>query len=324
VKKKREDVSWDWSEHLFQKYSEALELERHTPCICKELEKPGPKEGCSRWQEAQARASLAAERYAVNIVRVVHSEGRAKAPLTKLAPPQAPNSHSSADRFLQPPPGAGGPCDDELHDDVLKFVDVASGRKAPLSRCRFRSPAAKTRAIRSDSEEYKAVIAYFQRTLQKPSVTVRELRRLEDPAVAYSPRSAETIMFHGCRSFANEASILKNGFQVSKCYSGGSNFGTWFAYNASYSDSGFAIIEPSGLRHLFICVVNYDYTVLDNTTMRVVGQNCAFPLWLVSYQYPATVARPASRLQNAAKAPIPKTFYVVRDGKWVQERVNRS
>merc|ERR1711971_269385 len=90
----------------------------------------------------------------------------------------------------------------------------------------------------------------------------------------FSSNGDETIMFHGCRSQANEDSIIQNGFQVSKCSSGGRNFGTWFAYNASYSNCGYVYVEPSGVRHMFICAVSETYVLLDRQDMRVVGQDC--------------------------------------------------
>ena len=31
---------------------------------------------------------------------------------------------------------------------------------------------------------------------------------------------------------------------------------------------------------MFICIVSYHYTVMDNMEMRVVGQGCAYPQWL--------------------------------------------
>merc|ERR1719221_842227 len=93
-------------------------------------------------------------------------------------------------------------------------------------------------------------------------------------------------MFHGCRSQENEDSILRRGFQVSQCVSGGANFGTWFAYNASYSDSGFAYEDSDGIKHLFVCVVSEKKVVLDDQRcMRVVAQDCACPVWLLKYRY---------------------------------------
>merc|ERR1711870_131225 len=92
------------------------------------------------------------------------------------------------------------------------------------------------------------------------------------------------IMFHGCRTATNLESILANGFQVKHCIGGGPNFGTWFAYGAQYSNSGYVYTNPAGFRHLFVCVVSSKHAVLDNITMRVVRQGCAYPFWLLTYK----------------------------------------
>merc|ERR1719245_1716960 len=95
-------------------------------------------------------------------------------------------------------------------------------------------------------------------------------------------------MFHGCKSLANEALIIADGFSISKCVSGGASFGTWFAYNSSYSNSGYAI-NLGDTRHMFVCTVSDTKDVaLDNLVMRVVGQDCAYPMWCLAY----TVALP--------------------------------
>merc|ERR1712151_425244 len=94
----------------------------------------------------------------------------------------------------------------------------------------------------------------------------------------------ETLMFHGCRSMENEDSISKDGFQVSCCRSGGQNYGSWFAYNASYSDGGYAFTDGSGIKHLFVCAVSRQEVVRNDSVMRVVGQDCAYPMWIVKYK----------------------------------------
>jgi hypothetical protein len=137
------------------------------------------------------------------------------------------------------------------------------------------------------AQEHKVVIDYFLETLGRRNVRVSEVIRLENPRVRsrYLEGSAERIMFHGCRSQENETRILQNGFQVSSSVSGGPNYGTWFAYNASYSDSGFGFSDTDGIKHLFVCVVSEKHVVLDDKhTMRVVGQNCAYPRWLLRYR----------------------------------------
>lgn len=92
-------------------------------------------------------------------------------------------------------------------------------------------------------------------------------------------------MFHGCRSAVNEVSIIQNGFAVDKCVSGGANYGTWLAYIAAYSDSGFAFQDAEGFRHLFVALVTEkDVKRDDGQVMRVVGQNCAYPLYVLKYR----------------------------------------
>mmetsp|Transcript_22489 Transcript_22489/g.46647 ORF Transcript_22489/g.46647 Transcript_22489/m.46647 type:complete len:440 (+) Transcript_22489:40-1359(+) len=137
------------------------------------------------------------------------------------------------------------------------------------------------------SDEFHAVTGYFRGTLGwLPNILSLDRVQNEEVYSHFKGRGEPslTIMFHGCRSSKNEASILQQGFQTSKCVSGGTNYGIWCAYAASYSDSGFVYLEPSGVRHLFICVVSRTAVKRDNETMRVVGQDCAYPLWLVTYK----------------------------------------
>ena len=96
-----------------------------------------------------------------------------------------------------------------------------------------------------------------------------------------------TLMFHGCKTLANETSIVQNGFRIDHCKSGGSNFGTWFAYVSSYSDGSFAFNDSQGWRHLFVCCVSKRQGKKDDNIMRVVGQGCAYPMWIVTYKHGA-------------------------------------
>merc|ERR1711971_1039210 len=57
----------------------------------------------------------------------------------------------------------------------------------------------------------------------------------------------------------------------------------WFAYQANYSHGGYVYVDASRVRHMFICMVSKENVVIDNPTMRVVGQDRAYPFWLVSY-----------------------------------------
>ena len=52
-------------------------------------------------------------------------------------------------------------------------------------------------------------------------------------------------MFHGCKSAANEEAIVREGFDVGRCTSGGQGYGTWFAYASRYSDNGYALVDPA-------------------------------------------------------------------------------
>merc|ERR1711988_206124 len=144
------------------------------------------------------------------------------------------------------------------------------------------------KVVSSSSEEYQAVTSYFNATvgLQAAGLQVREMVRIQNDQVYKQFRAggeSDTIMFHGCRSQSNEDSIITNGFQVKQCMSGGRGFGTWFAYGAAYSNNGYVFVDGGGVRHLFVCVVSPEHVVLDNATMRVVGQGCAYPLWLLKY-----------------------------------------
>jgi len=113
--------------------------------------------------------------------------------------------------------------------------------------------------------------------------------------------------------------------------SGGAGFGTWFAYGAAYSNSGYVLADPSGVRHIFVCMVSDRYVVKDDCVMRVVGQGCAYPLWLLTYmlqQQPVPVAPqvaapvPAASVAARRKCQAtPQKFFVVRNGAWVAEAV---
>merc|ERR1712217_767112 len=60
--------------------------------------------------------------------------------------------------------------------------------------------------------------------------------------------------------------------------------GAWFAADAAYSDGSFAIRERNGVKHLFLCLVSDANVVLEyDDYIRVVGQDCAYPVWLIKY-----------------------------------------
>jgi hypothetical protein len=130
------------------------------------------------------------------------------------------------------------------------------------------------------------VADYFFETLGRRNVQVVEVSRIENLRVRSRFRAGgdARVMFHGCRSQSNESQILANGFQVSKCVSGGANFGTWFAYNAGYSDGGFTYVDCHGMKHLVLCIVSEKEVARDDKAcMRVVAQDCAYPVWLLKY-----------------------------------------
>jgi hypothetical protein len=132
--------------------------------------------------------------------------------------------------------------------------------------------------------EFQLVTAHFLQTLGKSS-TVHQVQRVMNPVIwrQLVQSGNVTFMFHGCKTEANEAAIVQQGFRVDLCKSGGSNFGTWFAYNSQYSDGNFAFNDANGWRHLFVCCVSKHQVKKDNPGMRVVGQGCAYPMWIVKY-----------------------------------------
>jgi len=216
-----------------------------------------------------------------------------------------------------------------LHGEIAEFVAVDQKRQVP--KCW--SATQKSEEVAFNSDEYNAVTGYFLHTLALKGTVIKQLTRLQNYSVynRFRRQGGETFMFHGCRSAANETAILEDGFKVSKCTSGGHNFGTWFAYGAHYSNSGYVFVDPSNTRHIFLCAVSYAHTVLDNQTMRVVGQDCAVPLWLIEYTLPPPVYRPTparSFMPRSKKrqpnGSSPEVFYVVRDGRWVQEMPKES
>lgn len=140
-------------------------------------------------------------------------------------------------------------------------------------------------AVQQNSEEYRAAAAHLRQTLDGMPVQIGSLLRVENAQVyaAYRETPGEMIMFHGCKTQQNDA-IVARGFDQSLCRSGGTNYGVWFAYNASYSDGSFAFTGPDGWRHLFLCRVSKDGLKKDDSTMRVVSQRGAVPMWIIKYR----------------------------------------
>ncbi|CAE8684654.1 unnamed protein product [Polarella glacialis] len=121
-----------------------------------------------------------------------------------------------------------------------------------------------------DSDQYKAVTEYFLQTLGASNVHIHGVARVNAGGFAnFRSGTQQRVMFHGCKTTGNEDAILKDGFQVNACISGGANYGTWFAFNSAYSDSGFAFNDSFGVRHLFVCLVSNASMRMENATMRV-------------------------------------------------------
>eukprot|EP00971_Amphidinium_carterae_P281555 5589887-Amphidinium_carterae.1 len=84
------------------------------------------------------------------------------------------------------------------------------------------------------------------------SVEFDSLTRIQRSYRFLSDDDQRTVMFHGCRTAANEASILRESFQVARCNANGPGFGTWLAYNAKYSHkNGCVYQDPAGLGNAY-------------------------------------------------------------------------
>jgi hypothetical protein len=271
-----------------------------------------------RWDQAVERAARAAEEYAF-----VAGERRKPAKPPDTVPVPTANTVEAYPRV----PIRGRPPAPSQHQRVLELA-------MPTHRRKYRDyPAcwedvdvggrhAKLPRVSPSSEEYHAVTDYFNATVGMGGIEVKELIRLQNPWAydRYDPGFASTVMFHGCRSQANEDSIIADGFRVGCCKSGGHRFGTWFAYSASYSNNGgYVFFDEQEIRHLFVCVVSSKHVVLDDAVMRVVGEGCAYPLWLLKYKQGTSNARPWKAAKGSSRKAAPKNFYVVRGGSWVLE-----
>lgn len=306
------------------------------------------------WQAAQARAELACRPFVVarrfgGLAQRVLAHARSRAKASRFAavaeeasrlrvarahrPPRPPRQLSSRPALAreaqcgQPSPNCAA-----SHDRAVAFA-ASDAEASGLPACWCGDHRGFVVPVNQGTPEYVAVTEYFLQTLSQDA-KVTELLRVQNESVfrrfaAPGPggdpmgQAEHTLMFHGCRSHANEESILREGFQVSRCTSGGSNYGTWCAYNAQYSNGGFVREDATGMRHIFVCVASRRYVVVDNATMRVVGQDCVYPLWLLRYRLPP----PAPRLPAPPPAPAapatsrkfdrPRVFFEVRGGAWV-------
>lgn len=204
---------------------------------------------------------------------------------------------------------------------------VVASRANELVVIQFATSGGKDGPVRAETAEYRAVHSYFCQTLGARSIDVHSITRVNgDGFGRFKPGTAVRAMFHGCKTLENEKSILQDGFRVTYCVSGGKNYGTWFAFNAAYSDGGFAFNDSCGIRHLFICLVSNAAVVLENQTMRVVGQDCAYPCWIIKYTHSRSKQIGTFNVgaygrwgqsQAAASTVFAPYGYEVQDGQWV-------
>ncbi|CAJ1373614.1 unnamed protein product [Effrenium voratum] len=270
----------------------------------------------TRWEMAQRVAASTAAAYRKLVParpKAVKSPPKVKKPQQRIfstvprvqasVSPPFPEAHAAALEFAK---------GEESEQSLRTGKHFGRGKPGQPKR-------QKLEQIDACSPEYEAITRYFQQTLSREP-EIHSLSRITQQGVQqrFMSNGDNTLMFHGCRSVQNYERILSDGFQTSRCCSGGAGYGTWFAYNASYSDGGYAH-DAGGWKHLFVCVVSNYYTVLDNTSMRVVGQDCAYPQWVIKYRF---------ENQRLPSSPLPakptsstkgRTFYVVRDGQWVPE-----
>jgi len=273
----------------------------------------------THWEQAVERAARAAKEY----VFVAGERRKPVKPPDTVAVPTA-NAVEAYPRV----PIRGRPPAPSQHQRVLELAMPTHRRKyrdypACWEDVGGRHTKVQLPRVNPSSEEYHAVTDYFNATVGRYGrIEVKELIRLQNPWAydRYDPGFASTVMFHGCRSQANEDSIIADGFRVSCCKSGGHRFGTWFAYSASYSNNcGFVFVDGQEIRHLFVCVVSSKHVVLDDDERRVVGEGCAYPLWLLKYKQGTWNVRPWKAAKGSSRKAAPKSFHVVRGGSWVLE-----
>lgn len=215
-------------------------------------------------------------------------------PRPSSAPPTPRFPAQAAPRAVPPPPPppavpAQGAAPAGRFEQELKALLAPGDGDNSLPRCwSEQAGSVSLFDVPASTAEFKNVKGHLLATLNAGGdVRVEKVTRVQNPAVyrAFRRDGGESIMFHGCKSQENEASIVKNGFRVDQCRSGGNNYGTWFAYISSYSDGGFAFDDVNGWRHLFVCLVSRHGLKRDDQRMRVVGQGGAYPQWIISYRH---------------------------------------
>lgn len=190
----------------------------------------------------------------------------------------------SAQKTLFRPPPCTESLREELHRQLFQYAST-DGRGVP-------SCWDGTHGIVSlgPGAEFTAVASYFGAKLGYVP-EVRRIARVQNYETfeKFKGNEGNTIMFHGCRTDGNERSIAFGGFQIQVCKSNRGGVlanGSWFAYAANYSDSGFVLSDANGICHIFLCIVSTREVLLNDQVMRVVGQDCAVPLWIVTYTRP--------------------------------------
>eukprot|EP01060_Flectonema_neradi_P012002 TRINITY_DN1892_c1_g1_i5.p1 TRINITY_DN1892_c1_g1~~TRINITY_DN1892_c1_g1_i5.p1 ORF type:complete len:412 (+),score=80.54 TRINITY_DN1892_c1_g1_i5:64-1299(+) len=123
--------------------------------------------------------------------------------------------------------------------------------------------------VASSSKEYKRVLEPFFKTIGgKP--TIKSLTRIQNyqlwPFYALNRDKIERknkgvgganemFLFHGTRVKANMDCIVNAGFDTRVAANGLCGTGTYFAVNASYSDSGYVYRHPDGSKEMLVCRV---------------------------------------------------------------------
>jgi len=335
--------SWSWSSSSSSCWSDADDEEMKQLCFKHPTD---TRRKASRWEQAAAAAEKAATEYEKSLPspadlrksREAKTAVKVLEDVVEVEPCPVVGQRLSSAPAMPRPDVPFGPAPEErgMHDEVLSYAGPSTWVRTSCSK---EAPTASNVLVpvKRGSDEYTSVTEYFRQTLRTSgSVEVGTLSRIQNAAVygRFLRGGDETIMFHGCRSIANEDSILADGFKIACCTSRGIDFGTWLAYGAHYSNSGFAFDDRQGWRHLFVCVASYHHTVLDNATMRVVGQDCAYPQWLLTYKIhlppppkvvvPAISPAVAAGIRRPGRTRGPSAgdpFYVVQNGEWVLESV---
>ena len=170
--------------------------------------------------------------------------------------------------------------------DAQSIDQLVMPRNDGMPRCWDKHSNSMWVEVDPESKEFKLVEGHLRQTLQTTVRTVKVLRiQNEKIFKTFSRDTAESIMFHGCKSEANEGSIVAHGFSLSTCKSlVNDQRGVWFSHTSEYSNRSFAFSDTNGWRHLFVCIVSKHGLLKNDGQMRVVDQFGAYPQWIVHYQ----------------------------------------